>query len=512
MPDRRSPNIATWATILLTSVLAWSAGGCAGDGRHGRTAGAPVRQEQPPAQRGPHASEGVVPIDSWQQSSAVSTFALDVDTAAYVQARSALRDDRQPASDLRVEEFVNYFAYDYPEPPEDAEVPVSIDCEASDCPWAPGEVLLRIGLRTNALPTAPPAPLGLVLVVDTSGSMGGGDKLALLKQAFAWSLASVREIDRVSLIGYNRQAKLLWRDEGTAGRTGLAEAIHSLDSGGGTNGGDALRLALAEAQHHRSEGRHVAMLLCTDGAFNAGRSDRAELEALLERHRDPGLAFTVLGVGQDAKDVRLEALAGHAAGAYHLVDGVDEARRIITDGLAGGFRPAVRDAKLQVFFNPTVVRYWQLVGYDNRRLAATGFNDDYTGGATLGHGETVTALYRIGLRQARAGVDRNPFYDPQPIATAAAAAGHLAQVRLRTRPVGGGASRLQELRVANELSPLAEASASTRWAAAMAWFALELRHGRRDLAGRLWRLAESATGGRSERLDALELLRGWWEP
>ena len=66
----------------------------------------------------------------------LSTFSIDVDTAAYANVRRYINGGRWPPKDaVRIEELINYF--DYRDPLPDEEAPFSINVELAPAPWAP---------------------------------------------------------------------------------------------------------------------------------------------------------------------------------------------------------------------------------------------------------------------------------------------------------------------------------------------------------------------------------------
>ena len=80
----------------------------------------------------------------------LSTFSIDVDTASYSNIRRFLTGGTLPPVDsVRIEEMVNYFTYDYPEPKTDE--PFSVNTEISQCPWNPKNKLVLFGLQAKKI-------------------------------------------------------------------------------------------------------------------------------------------------------------------------------------------------------------------------------------------------------------------------------------------------------------------------------------------------------------------------
>ena len=78
-----------------------------------------------------------------------STFSTDVDAASYANIRRFLTQGQRPPRDaVRIEEMINYFDYDYPNPAEE-KGPFTMNLEVNEAPWTPGHRLLRIGLKAK---------------------------------------------------------------------------------------------------------------------------------------------------------------------------------------------------------------------------------------------------------------------------------------------------------------------------------------------------------------------------
>ena len=88
----------------------------------------------------------------------LSTFSIDVDTASYANVRRFLNNGQLPPKDaVRIEELLNYFEYEYPQPIGD--VPFSVSTETAVCPWNTKHKLVQIGLQGKkiSLDNTPPA-------------------------------------------------------------------------------------------------------------------------------------------------------------------------------------------------------------------------------------------------------------------------------------------------------------------------------------------------------------------
>ena len=325
----------------------------------------------------------------------LSTFSIDVDTAAYANVRRFLRDGSMPPADaVRIEELINYFDYDYPHP-EPGE-PFGIVTEMADAPWAPAHRLVHIGLRSTPVATADLPPNNLVFLLDVSGSMNGRGKLPLLKEAFAVFVEQLRPQDRVAIVVYAGAAGTVLPPTSGTEKATILDTLSRLEAGGSTAGGAGIRLAYELAREHFMEAGNNRVILATDGDFNVGISSDGELVELIERERESGVHLSVLGFGTgNLQDAKMERLADHGNGNYAYIDGLPEARRVLVEQMGATLLTVAKDVKLQVEFNPAQVKGYRLIGYENRRLRDEEFNDDTRDAGDLGAGHSVTALYEI---------------------------------------------------------------------------------------------------------------------
>ena len=217
----------------------------------------------------------------------LSTFSIDVDTAAYANVRRFLRDGELPPADaVRLEELINYFAYDYPDPA--AGIPFSVVTEMADCPWAPAHQLVHIGLRSTAVETAALPPNNLVFLLDVSGSMADADKLPLLKHAFSLLVEQLRPQDLVSIVVYAGAAGTVLPPTSGVDKTTILNTLARLEAGGSTAGGEGIRLAYDLARESFMEAGNNRVILATDGDFNVGVSSMGDLIELIEQEREGG--------------------------------------------------------------------------------------------------------------------------------------------------------------------------------------------------------------------------------
>ena len=433
-------------------------------------------------------------------SAPLSTFAIDVDAASYGNVRRFLDEGRlPPAGAVRIEELVNYFDYDYPDPT--GPHPFSVTTETSVAPWNPRHRLVHVGLQGKRMHAEELPPSNLVFLVDVSGSMNDPYKLPLVQQSLRMLVEQLREEDRVAIVVYAGAAGLVLPSTPGSQKRRIMAAIGDLEAGGSTAGGEGIRLAYRVARESFREGGNNRVILATDGDFNVGASSEDELVRMIEAEREHGIFLTVLGYGTgNYKDARMESLADHGNGNYAYVDGPAEARKVLVEEMGGTLLAIAKDVKVQVEFNPAVVRAYRLIGYENRLLAAQDFNDDRKDAGELGAGHSVTALYEVipvGVDTPVPGVDPLRYQQTAPRAAAAGASGELATVKLRYKAPQGDESLLLSRPVMDRTAALEATSPDFRLAAAVAEWGMLLR-GSRHRGEASWEqvmeLARSAQG------------------
>lgn len=325
----------------------------------------------------------------------LSTFSIDVDRASYSNVRRFLNMGQIPPKDaVRIEEMINYFSYDYPEPED--EHPFSVTTELSVCPWNNDHHLLHVGLKGMEMDKEELPASNLVFLLDVSGSMNAANKLPLLKTSFELLVKQLREEDRVAIVVYAGAAGLVLESTPGDKEDEILEAIKGLSAGGSTAGGAGLQLAYKVATENFIEGGNNRIILATDGDFNIGPSSNAEMERMIEKEREKGIYMTVLGFGMgNYKDDKMEILADKGNGNYAYIDNIQEARKFLISEFAGSMYTIAKDVKFQLEFNPERVKAYRLIGYENRLLNDEDFNDDKKDAGEMGAGHTVTALYEI---------------------------------------------------------------------------------------------------------------------
>ncbi len=325
----------------------------------------------------------------------LSTLSADVDTAAYSNLRRFLNTgQRVPKDAVRIEELINYFDYEYPDPT--GEHPFSVTTEIGPCPWAPNHRLLMVGLQAKRLDTAQLPPRNLVFLVDVSGSMMPPNKLPLVKAALSMLVGHLGERDRVAIVVYAGASGLVLPSTAASDRSRILSAIADLTPGGSTNGAAGIELAYQIAKANFVNEGVNRVVLATDGDFNVGVTDRGSLLRLIEEKRKEGVALTVLGFGMgNLKDATLEQLADSGNGNYAYIDTLSEAQKVLVTEAGGTLVTVAKDVKLQIEFNPRHVGAFRLIGYENRVLAHQDFNNDARDAGEMGVGHSVTALYEL---------------------------------------------------------------------------------------------------------------------
>ena len=411
----------------------------------------------------------------------LSTFSIDVDAASYSNVRRFLNQGQlPPAGAVRIEEMINYFHYDYPQPKNNE--PFSINTEISDAPWNKDHKLVLIGLQGKTIPTSNLPPSNLVFLIDVSGSMNMPNKLPLVKASMKMLVDQLREQDKVSIVVYAGAAGLVLKPTSGDQRTSIKDAIDNLEAGGSTAGGAGIKLAYKTANEFFVKGGNNRVILCTDGDFNIGESSDDAMERLIEEERKSGVFLTVLGYGMgNYKDSKMQKLADKGNGNHAYIDGITEAKKVLVNEFGGTLFTIAKDVKLQIEFNPAKVQGYRLIGYENRLLAKEDFNDDKKDAGELGSGHTVTALYEV----IPVGVKSDFLKDVDPLKyqkekngeiKRTTHADELITVKFRYKAPDGDVSKLIEHAVKDDRLSIANTSENFRFAASVAEFGMLLRN------------------------------------
>ncbi|ATL46118.1 hypothetical protein COR50_02460 [Chitinophaga caeni] len=329
------------------------------------------------------------------KNAALSTFSIDVDRASYSNVRRYLNDGQLPPKNaVKIEELINYFDYNYPQP--EAGNPAGISAELGNCPWNKEHFLARIAVQAEKIPTTSLPSSNLVFLIDVSGSMWSENKLPLVKKAFRVLVDQLRPQDRVAIVTYAGNAGLVLESTPGSQKSKILNAIDELQAGGSTAGGAGIQLAYKIAQLNLIAPGNNRVILATDGDFNVGISNPGSLQDLISKEKEKGIYLSVLGFGMgNLKDDNLETLADKGNGNYAYIDNFEEARRTFVTEFGGTMFTVADDVKLQIEFNPKWIKAYRLVGYENRLLNDEDFNDDKKDAGEMGSGHTVTALYEL---------------------------------------------------------------------------------------------------------------------
>jgi Ca-activated chloride channel homolog len=388
----------------------------------------------------------------------LSTFSVDVDNASYTNVRRMLNAGSLPPEDaVRIEEFINYFSYQYP-PPTQAH-PFSFSTNLAPCPWNSKRLLFRIAMKAKDIPLADLPPMNLVFLVDVSGSMESHNKLPLLIKSLRSLTDKLRPQDKVAVVVYAGNAGLVLPTTLGQDKAKILEALNKLQAGGSTAGGAGIELAYKTASESFIKEGINRVILATDGDFNIGDSSDEQMKELIEEKRKSGISLTVLGFGMgNLKDSKMEILANYGNGNYFYIDTYEEAMRVLVDRIDGTLYTIAEDVKLQIEFNPAQVKHYRLIGYDNRRLEKEDFNNDKKDAGDIGAGHTVTAIYEIipaSSKEEPAGTVDPLKYSKEPelTKTVSAYSNEWLTVKFRYKTPGEANSKLITLPVTATQSP-----------------------------------------------------------
>jgi len=409
----------------------------------------------------------------------LSTFSIDVDNASYSNIRRFINMGELPPADaIRIEEMINYFKYDYPEPK--GEHPFSVYTELAECPWNNKHQLLHVGLKGKSIDKSSLPRSNLVFLIDVSGSMGDPNKLPLLKSAFSLLVNELRPQDKVAIVVYAGAAGLVLESTPGNRKEIILSAIDNLEAGGSTAGGAGLKLAYAEAEKNFVKGGNNRIILATDGDFNVGESSNGGMERLVEDKRELGVFITVLGFGMgNVKDDKMEIIADKGNGNYSYIDNLQEARKVLVREFGGTLFTIAKDVKFQIEFNPVKVASYRLIGYENRLLNDEDFNDDTKDAGEMGAGHNVTALYEL---VPAGSTEKMPSVDPLKYQQSGSndykvndLSGEYLTIKLRYKKPDGNTSMLFEKPVKGYINKLDDASDNLKFAAAVSEFGMIMR-------------------------------------
>jgi Ca-activated chloride channel homolog len=428
----------------------------------------------------------------------LSTFSIDVDKASYANVRRFINLGQRPPKDaVRIEEMINYFTYDYPQPTD--EHPFSVYTEISKAPWNDQHRLVHIGIQGKNISTENLPASNLVFLIDVSGSMDQPNKLPLVKQSLSMLTDQLREKDHVAIVVYAGAAGVVLEPTPGTDKKKILAALENLEAGGSTAGGAGIKLAYNLARQHFKPDGNNRVILATDGDFNVGESSNESMENLIVEKRKDGIFLTVLGYGMgNYKDSKMEILADKGNGNYAYIDNISEARKTLVSEFGGTLFTIAKDVKLQLEFNPTKVQAYRLIGYENRLLKSEDFNNDKKDAGELGSGHTVTALYEIipvGVKSDVYNID-DLKYQKSTIKTDGAS-DELLTIKLRYKKPDSDVSKLITHPLKDSQKSFDATSNNFRWSASVAGFGMLLRDSEyiKDLSyERVAEIAQSARG------------------
>ena len=407
----------------------------------------------------------------------LSTFSIDVDNASYTNIRRFINAGQKvPKDAVRVEEMVNFFKYQYPQPRD--EHPFSINTEYTDCPWNSNTKLVRIGLQGKIIQTDNLPASNLVFLIDVSGSMSDINRLPLVKESLKVLVNQLRDEDRISIVVYAGAAGLVLPPTSGSQKQTIIDALDRLQSGGSTAGGAGIQLAYKTATDNFIKGGNNRVILATDGDFNVGASSDSDMQTLIEDKRKSGVFLTCLGYGMgNYKDSKMETLADKGNGNYAYIDNIQEANRFLGKEFKGSMFAIAKDVKIQIEFNPAHVASYRLIGYENRKLNPEDFQNDAIDAGELGSGHTVTALYEI----IPVGVKSKFYNEPTDLKytkltpTTTKFNDELATIKFRYKKPDGDKSIEMVRVIEDKPEEIANASGDLKFSTAVAWFGLKLR-------------------------------------
>jgi secreted protein with Ig-like and vWFA domain len=464
------------------------------------------------------------PFVKAEGGAAVSTLSIDVDTASYANVRQFLLQMNQlpPPDAVRIEELINYFHYDYAGPKASDDVPFAAHVEVTGCPWAPEHRLARIGIKGREMDRNKRPQSNLVFLVDVSGSMNEPAKLPLVVYGLEQLTHELGENDHIAIVVYAGTEGLVLPSTSGSKQDTILAALAKLQAGGSTAGGAGIQLAYQIAEDNFIKGGTNRVILCTDGDFNVGVTNTADLQRMVEKKaKDTGVFISTLGFGRgNLNDAMMVAISDHGNGNYHYIDNRTEARRVLVEEMTGTLVTIAKDVKIQVEFNPAQVAGYRLIGYEKRALRTEDFNDDKKDAGEIGAGHTVTALYEIvpsGKKIEIPPVDDLKYQIPavtttEPGYKAPDMTKELLTLKMRYKAPDGDTSKKLEWPVTDEGKAFSAASGDLKFAASVAGFGLLLRNS--QYKGNLTYAAtiELAQGGIGEdphgyRKEFLEMVR-----
>ena len=446
----------------------------------------------------------------------VSTFSIDVDTASYSFVRRSLKEGFLPQPDtVRVEEMINYFPYDW-KGPASADTPFNATTTIMPAPWNANTKLMHVAIKGYDVTPATRPRANLVFLLDVSGSMNEPDKLPLLKSAFRMLVSTLSPDDTVSIVTYAGEAGTVLEPTKASERDKILDAIDTLSPGGSTAGEAGIREAYRLAKASFVEGGVNRVMLATDGDFNVGQSDDADLKRIIETNRASDVFLSVFGFGRgNLNDQMMQTIAQNGNGTAAYIDTLAEAEKVLVQDASSTIFPIAKDVKIQVEFNPATVGEYRLIGYETRSLNREDFNNDRVDAGEIGSGHSVTAIYEITPKGSPATLNDDLRYGAASTQNGGVAnADEYAFVKIRYKAPDGDISKLitAPVTAANEVASFDMASTDQRFSVAVAAFGQKLRNTDQTADFGWDRISEIATAARGAdpygyRSEFLSLVR-----
>jgi Ca-activated chloride channel family protein len=445
----------------------------------------------------------------------VSTFSIDVDTASYSFVRRSLKEGYLPQADtVRVEEMINYFPYDW-KGPDAATTPFNSTITVMPTPWNTNTKLMHVAIKGYDITPNEKPKSNLVFLIDVSGSMDAPDKLPLLKSAFRLLVDKLGPDDTVSIVTYAGDAGTVLMPTKGSERAKILSAIDNLYPGGTTAGEAGIREAYKLAEQSFIKDGVNRVMLATDGDFNVGQTDDADLKRLIEQNRSSGVFLSVFGFGRgNLNDQMMQTIAQNGNGTAAYIDTLAEAEKVLVDDASSTLFTIAKDVKIQVEFNPAAVAEYRLIGYETRALNREDFNNDRVDAGEIGSGHDVTAIYEITPKGAPTMIDDLRYGQASTDNGGVQNADEYAFVKIRYKAPDGDVSKLITTPVtkANEVSSFGQASTDQRFSIAVAAFGQKLRDGDQVAGFGYDKIIEIATAARGSdpfgyRSEFLSLVR-----
>ncbi|USG64938.1 VWA domain-containing protein [Brevibacillus ruminantium] len=158
--------------------------------------------------------------------------------------------------------------------------------------------------------------LGLILVIDKSGSMSGDsyglDKMELAKEAAIRATAMLNRQDEIGVIAFDGTPWEVVPPQNVSDVKAIQGQIGSIFADGGTDIFPALQMAAERIKTMKTKRKHVILL--TDG--QSGREDN--YQGLLEQMIGENVTVSTVAVGDDSDTELLEDIAKWGKGRYYF--------------------------------------------------------------------------------------------------------------------------------------------------------------------------------------------------